>query len=93
MKVRNFNFEQDMEEREERTEGVDIGKEHVVNREKLRVLKYKAMKLARIKEFIEDTSGVASTSVDMSSVSVSAVSTKHMSKKKGRRTQYSSFYR
>ena len=45
IRIRNFNFEEDMEEREGRGEGVVLGKDYVaVNKEKLRVLKYKAMK-------------------------------------------------
>ena len=30
MRIRNFNFEKDMEEREERGERLEIGKHHVV---------------------------------------------------------------
>ena len=58
-----------MEEGEERGEGVEIGKDHVVvEREKLRVLKYKAQKFDQIQQFIEDTSGVGLTSTDVSNV-------------------------
>ena len=58
-----------MEEGEERGEGVEIGKHHVVvEREKLRILKYKAQKFDQIQQFIEDTSGVVLTSTDVSNV-------------------------
>ena len=75
VRIRNFNVEEDMEEREGRGEGVVLGKDYVaVNKEKLRVLKYKAMKYDKIKEFVDDSSGVAATTLDLSSVR-SSVST------------------
>ena len=85
VRIRNFNFDKDMEEREERGEGVEIGKDHVVaEREKLRILKYKAQKLDQIQQFIEDTSGVGLTSTDVSNVGKmpSKTSVQHSLKRK-----------
>ena len=69
VRIRNFSFEKDIEEREERGKGVEIGKNHVVvEREKLRVLKHKAQKFDQIQQFIEDISEVTLPSTDVSNV-------------------------
>ena len=68
VRIRNFNLKRTWS-RGRRGEGVEIGKDHVVvEREKLRVVKYKAQKFDQIQQLIEDTSGVDLTSTDVSNV-------------------------
>ena len=59
IRVKNFNYELDLQERTERGEGLELGKDTIViKKEDLRVLKFKANKYDKIDELMADKWGL-----------------------------------